>query len=202
MPHPAPALLIATFNPGKIQELTEALKPLNFRLVTLADLPGHCSAPFETGANFQENAILKARYYAGFAGIPALADDSGLMVDALGGEPGVYSARYGGEGLSDMARNLFLLEKMAGIKDRRARFVATLALASPEGTKTRFWEGTLLGEIALSPVGENGFGYDPVFLDPKSGLTLAQMTLAEKSRISHRARAVEKLRADPPDLVG
>jgi XTP/dITP diphosphohydrolase len=162
--------------------------------LTLADF-GSIPPPEETGRDFLANALLKARYYAEKSGYPALADDSGLMVKALGGEPGVRSARYGGEGLTDAERNEFLLAKMAKIRERAAKFQAVLALASPSG-RSFSWPGELAGAITQKPLGEMGFGYDPVFWEPISGLTLAQMDPAEKNRISHRALAVKALTLD------
>jgi XTP/dITP diphosphohydrolase len=186
--------LLATGNQGKIRELSLILKPLGLRLLTLADLGQKTPEPEETGESFLANALIKARHYAKASGLVALADDSGLTVAALGGAPGVRSARYGGQ-LSDQARNLFLLSEMAGATDRRARFKAVLALARPDG-RSLDWAGELAGEIALAPLGSGGFGYDPIFLAPSSGLTLAQMPLERKNKISHRARAGEALARD------
>ncbi|MDR1873148.1 MAG: RdgB/HAM1 family non-canonical purine NTP pyrophosphatase [Deltaproteobacteria bacterium] len=187
-------ILLATSNPGKIRELGAILKPLNLTLLTLADLKDQYPPPAETGADFLANALLKARYYSDQSHLPALADDSGLEVKALNGEPGVHSARYGGEDLGDLKRSAYLLKKMANIADRKARFRAVLALAYKGQSLT--WSGELVGEIALEAKGENGFGYDPIFIEPQSGLTLAQMPLEAKNRISHRARAGEALSLD------
>jgi XTP/dITP diphosphohydrolase len=194
-----PSILLATENPGKIRELAAILQPLNLKLLTLADLGGRIPPPQETGEDFLANALIKAQYYAAQSGHPALADDSGLMVQALGGAPGVHSARYGGENLSDAARNRLLLQTMRAVVDRRAKFQAVLVLAF-EGRRLA-WSRELAGEIAETPKGREGFGYDPIFREPKSGLTLAQMTLEAKNRLSHRARAGAALRADLPKIV-
>jgi XTP/dITP diphosphohydrolase len=188
-------ILLATGNPGKIRELKAILKPLNLRLLTLADLEGKILEPEETGADFLANALIKARHYAQASGYPALADDSGLVVEALGGRPGVASARYGGQNIGDAARNQLLTREMADISDRRAKFQAVLALVG-HGESYLAWAGELAGTIADKPVGEGGFGYDPIFLEPSSGLTLAQLTLEEKNRISHRAKAGQALAKD------
>jgi XTP/dITP diphosphohydrolase len=188
------SILLATSNKGKIRELGAIFKPLDINVLTLADLKDQYPPPEETGPDFLTNAILKARYYSEKSQLPALADDSGLEVKALNGEPGVYSARYGGENLSDPERNSYLLQKMAKATDRRARFKSVLALAFKDQSLT--WRGELYGEIAYEPLGEEGFGYDPIFIEPKSGLTLAQMPLEAKNLISHRARAAKALSED------
>jgi XTP/dITP diphosphohydrolase len=149
--------------------------------------------PKEEGATFLDNALLKAAYVAKATGLPALADDSGLVVPALGGEPGVYSARYGGKA-TDRERNVYLLERMRGLKGeaRRAYFVAVLVLAYPDG-HAESYEGRVEGVILEAPRGEGGFGYDPLFYVPEAGKTFAEMTLEEKARYSHRGRALEAL---------
>ncbi len=144
----------------------------------------------EVGATFEENAALKAKAIASLSGIMSLADDSGLEVDALGGEPGVRSARYAGEGASDEDRVSYLLSKMRGVpwEERTARFCCVIAVASPEGA-VEFCEGKCEGMIALQPKGEGGFGYDPVFYVPALDRTMAELSQAEKNAISHRGRA-------------
>jgi XTP/dITP diphosphohydrolase len=189
-----PTLLLATSNLGKIGELTAILKPLSLRLLTLADWPAKIPEPEETGEDFLANALIKAQYYAKVCGYPALADDSGLMVEALGGRPGVASARYGGGG-TDGSRKLKLLREMVGLKNRRAKFKSVLVLAG-SGAEYLTWSGELAGEIAEKPLGEGGFGYDPLFWEPISGKTLAQLTLEEKNRISHRAKAGQAMARD------
>lgn len=184
-------VVLATSNPGKVRELKAGLAPLGWTLFSLADFP--LRLPKEEGATFLDNALLKAAYVAKATDLPALADDSGLVVPALGGEPGVYSARYGGKA-TDRERNVYLLERMRGLKgeERRAYFVAVLVLAYPDG-HAESYEGRVEGVILEAPRGEGGFGYDPLFFLPQAGKTFAEMTLEEKARYSHRGRALEAL---------
>lgn len=188
-------VVVATQNAGKVREFAALLAGTGWALVTAREA-GVETLPAETGTTFAENAALKARAVAAATGLPALADDSGLVVDALGGAPGVYSARYGGPGLTDADRTRRLLEALRDIPDdrRTARFVAVLALAHPDGT-LRTAEGVMEGRIARAPRGEHGFGYDPIFIATGETRTTAEMPEAEKNRISHRARAVLALRA-------
>jgi XTP/dITP diphosphohydrolase len=184
-------LLLATRNPGKLAELRTLLADLPIE-VAVAD-----SAPevAETGATFSENALLKARAVAAWSGEWALADDSGLEVDALGGRPGVFSNRYAGPDASDADRNARLLAEMEGVPEaaRTARFRCVAALAAPDG---RAWtrEGECRGRIARALRGTHGFGYDPLFLLPDRDLTMAELTPEEKSRVSHRGRALAAMR--------
>jgi len=184
-------VVLATSNPGKVRELKAGLEPLGWTLLSLADFP--LRMPKEEGSTFLENALLKAAYVAKATGLPALADDSGLVVPALGGEPGVYSARYGGKE-TDRERNVYLLERMRHLKgeERKARFVAVLVLAYPDG-HAEAYEGSVEGVILEAPRGEGGFGYDPLFFIPEAGKTFAEMTLEEKARHSHRGKALEAL---------
>lgn len=184
-------LVIATSNPGKFRELREGLAPLSWEFSSLLDYD--LKLPAEDGLTFEHNALLKAAYVALKTGNPALADDSGLEVEALGGEPGVYSARYGNR-KTDLERNTFLLERMKHLptEQRRARFVAVLALAHPDG-KMETFRGETEGIILEAPRGEWGFGYDPLFLLPGTGRTYAEMTLEEKALHSHRGKAVREL---------
>jgi len=184
-------LVLATRNEGKAKEIREALSGLEVDLLTLSDFP----EVHEDGATFSENAKKKALTVAKFTGLPALADDSGLEVDALGGMPGVRSARFAGEGADDDANNRKLLELLKGLPPERrtARFRCVLALAFPDG-EVYTVEGTCEGLIAEEPAGEGGFGYDPLFLIPEEGRTFAQMTREEKNSLSHRGRALRKLR--------
>jgi len=182
-------LLIATHNAGKKAEYAELLQGLDLELVTLAELEvGLVIA--EDEATFAQNALLKARGYAAATGLLTLADDSGLEVDALGGAPGVYTARYGGEELSDEERYWLLLQNLKGVPDERrgARFRCVIALAWPNG-HTELAEGNCEGRITHEPRGEGGFGYDPVFYLPEFGCTMAELPAEVKNRISHRARA-------------
>ncbi len=186
-------LLIATHNRGKLREYSELLAGLPFELLTLDDV-GIRDEVEETGATFLENARLKAETYARQSGQLTLADDSGLEVDALGGEPGVQSKRYAGEGRSDADRNRFLLAKLRDVPrgQRAARFRCTIVIAEPGGQS---WaaEGACEGEIAFEPRGTHGFGYDPIFTMHISGMPgdvrMAELPPAEKNRLSHRAHA-------------
>lgn len=182
-------LLIATTNPGKVREFRRLLDGCGFELVTPADLGLRVEVE-ENGDSYAQNASLKARAFSRAARCLALADDSGLEVDALDGEPGIYSARYGGPGLNDRGRVRLLLRNMAGIaeKDRTARYRAVVAVAEPDGT-TRCFEGVQEGRIAGGERGENGFGYDPVFVCD-DGRTVAELNDDEKDAISHRGMAV------------
>lgn len=182
-------LLIATHNRGKLLEYQEILSDLPFELVTLDDV-GIMHDVEETGATFYENALLKAEQYAAMSGLLTLSDDSGLEVDALNGEPGVYSKRYAGEDKSDADRNRYLLDKLHDVpaSERSARFRCVIVFADPEG-HTLSTEGTCEGAIAFEPRGTNGFGYDPIFLMEGSDTHLAELSSPEKNRISHRGRA-------------
>ncbi len=187
-------LLIATRNRGKLREYEALLADLGLELVDL-NSAGITLEVEETGATFEENAILKARTYAQASGLLTLADDSGLEVDALRGEPGVHSARYDGCGGSDEDRYRLLLRRLEGVPEeaRGARFRCVIAIATPEG-EVYTSEGTCEGCIAFQPRGSHGFGYDPIFFVPGYGRTMAQLPPEVKNRISHRARAVEGAR--------
>ncbi|HEU4322853.1 MAG TPA: XTP/dITP diphosphatase [Roseiflexaceae bacterium] len=187
-------LLIATTNPGKLREYAAIFGGLPLELRMLADL-GITDDVEETGTTFAANAILKAEYYAARSGMLTLADDSGLEVAALGGEPGVYSARYAGPGASDADRNALLLKKLANVPfhSRLARFVCVIALALPGGP-VELAEGVLPGVIEFEPRGENGFGYDPLFYLVDENKTLAELPSERKNQISHRARAASAAR--------
>jgi XTP/dITP diphosphohydrolase len=187
-------LLIATHNRGKLSEYQELLHDLDLELLTLDDV-GIAGDVQETGATFQENAEQKAVTYARQSGLLALGDDSGLEVDALKGEPGVYSKRYAGEGKSDEERNAYLLAKLRRVPQpqRSARFRCVIVIADPHsGTWTT--EGTCEGRIAVEPSGTNGFGYDPIFIVSESGRHMAELTADEKNRVSHRGRAAVRAR--------
>ena len=181
--------VLATHNPGKLREMGEILKDLGIEVVSPKDL-GITVDVEETGTTFAENAMLKAKAVCQAAGLPAIADDSGLCVDALNGAPGVYSARYGGEGLDDKGRYLLLLSSLRGAPTRAAHFACAVACAFPNGD-TLTAEGRCDGSIAYAPLGEGGFGYDPVFLLPGTGKTFGQLPQEEKSAVSHRGRALK-----------
>lgn len=186
-------LLLATHNKGKAQELVELLREAPFELTTLTEA-GITQQVEEVGSTLQENAILKARAYAQLSHLLTLADDSGLEVDALGGEPGPQSARYAGEGATDKERLDYLLKKVENIADDhlQARFRCVIALAWPSG-ETQIHEGLCYGRIVRDPRGRSGFGYDPIFYLPELGKTMAELSVEEKNRISHRGRAARKV---------
>ena len=187
--------VLATHNPGKLKEMGDILARFGVEVVSPKDL-GITVDVEETGATFAENAMLKAKAICAAAKLPAIADDSGLCVDALNGGPGVYSARYGGEGLDDKGRYMLLLNSMRGQPTRAAHFACAIACVFPNGDELTA-EGRCDGTIAFAPMGEGGFGYDPVFFVPERAKTFGQLTAEEKSAISHRGRAlavfVEKL---------
>jgi XTP/dITP diphosphohydrolase len=187
-------LLLATTNKDKLNEFRVIFRELPFQVLALSDIQLDMDVE-ETGSTFAENAILKAQAYAQAANMLALADDSGLEIDALGGAPGIYSARFAGRDTPYAERFRLIFERLQGIpvSERTARFRCAIALAEPSGY-TRVVEGTIEGVIPDSPRGENGFGYDPIFLVPERGITTAEMTPEEKNGISHRGRAAEAAR--------
>jgi XTP/dITP diphosphohydrolase len=188
-----PRLLLATNNRGKLQELLPLLGDVPLQLVTPHDL-GLCLTVEETGTSYVENARLKAEAFAQASGLLTLADDSGLEVDALGGAPGVYSARYAGASASDADRRAHLLHALRAVPaPRPARFRCVIAIASP-GAATTYFEGVCAGEILLEERGVHGFGYDPLFFVPDCGCTMAELPLTVKNQRSHRARAVQAAR--------
>lgn len=187
-------LLLATNNKGKAREYKSLLEGVPFELVTPAEV-GITTEVAEVGKSFEENARLKATTLAAESQLLTLADDSGLEVEALGGEPGTLSARYAGENASDSDRVNYLLAKMQGIpqEKRQARFVCVIAIATPQGD-VEFCSGECHGFIALEPKGNRGFGYDPVFYLPELGETMAELPPEGKNKISHRGRAAMKAR--------
>ena len=185
-------LLLGTRNPGKVAELRALLRGLDLELVDVADLPDAPPEPAEDAPSYAENAVTKAVAYARGTGLPAVADDSGLEVDALGGAPGVRSRRFFGD-VTPEERNRMLLGLLDGVSVRTARFVAVIALAQPDG-RVETCDGEVRGEIAESPRGEDGFGYDPVFVIAADGRTMAEVPREEKNAISHRGLAAAKLR--------
>jgi XTP/dITP diphosphohydrolase len=187
-------LLLGTRNPGKVAELRALLHGLDLDVQSVSDLLDPPLDPSEDGPSYTENAVFKALAYARGTGLPTVADDSGLEVDALGGAPGVRSHRFFGADARPDERNRMLLGLLDGVTDRAARFVAVLALAQPDGRVETF-EGEVRGEIAAAPRGEDGFGYDPVFIIAGDGRTMAEVPREEKNAISHRGLAAAKLRA-------
>ncbi|HKW00886.1 MAG TPA: RdgB/HAM1 family non-canonical purine NTP pyrophosphatase [Vicinamibacterales bacterium] len=185
-------LLIATTNPGKIREIRRVLDGVRVEILTLADLPPIVE-PEETGLTFAENARLKARYYAGASGLPTVAEDSGLAIDALDGRPGVQSARYPGDTYPEKFANLY--RELAGHPQPwRARFLCALAFVDQAQVAFEC-EGIVPGEVIGAPRGANGFGYDPIFFYPPYGKTLGEATDAEKLVVSHRGQAFRQFRA-------
>lgn len=184
-------LVLASNNAHKLEELQVILSKLGMEVVPQRELNINIELD-ENGTTFEENSYIKAKTIMDACGLPTIADDSGLMVEALGGEPGVYSARYGGEqNKSDRDRLNYLLSKMRGEENRRAKFVCVITMLTPEGGKL-VARGECPGVILDAPQGNNGFGYDPVFYVQEAGCTFAQLPSAEKNRISHRARVLEQ----------
>ena len=188
-------VLLASRNRGKIGEIREMLEEIGVTLLNLDDYPG-LPEIMENGASFLENALLKARSISEMTGETVLADDSGLEVEALGGAPGVYSARYAGEGADDGKNIEKLLAQLKGVpaEKRQAAFRCVLVLCNPDGSYRSF-EGSWEGRISEEPVGQGGFGYDPVFFLPDRGATVAELPAETKNKISHRARAFGKMKA-------
>ncbi len=187
-------IIIASRNQGKIKEFKELLSGFPINIKGLSELPP-IPEPVEDGKTFEENAYKKALHVARIIGLPALADDSGLVVEALNGAPGIYSARYAGENATDEENNMKLLKEMDGISNRRAIFVCVISIAVPSGPALTY-EGKCEGEITLYPMGENGFGYDPLFYYPPLKKTFAQMSPQEKNMVSHRAQAMNQLKQE------
>ena len=187
-----PVIVIATLNPGKTAEIRDLLQGFPVDIKNLSDF-GPIPGVEEDGTTFDENAYKKSSFTARILGYPALADDSGLSVAALNGAPGVFSARYGGEGLSDEDRCRKLLSEMRGRGDRRAAFECVISLAVPAGPALTY-EGRCEGLLLEAPAGANGFGYDPVFFYPPFNKTFAELSREDKSRVSHRGKAMRELR--------
>ena len=187
-------MVLASKNPKKLEEMGVILSQLGIEVVLESDVGVDVEVE-ETGTTFEENAALKAFAVMEAAGLPAIADDSGLCVDALGGGPGVYSARYGGEGLTDADRYRLVLEGLQGQLDRGAKFVSAICCAFPGGDRVEA-RGECPGVIGYAPQGENGFGYDPIFFLPEKKKTFAQLTGEEKNAISHRGKALEKFKEE------
>lgn len=187
-------VIVATRNKGKIREIKEALKGLGLRVYALSDFPDVPEIE-EDGRSFAENALKKAHFYSKYFGKVTIADDSGLEVDGLGGLPGIYSARYAGEGASSQENNQKLLREMQGlpVSKRGARFKCIIAVVSHDG-KEAVAEGSCKGRIGFKEKGKKGFGYDPLFILPNSKKTMAELSLEEKNAMSHRGKALSKIR--------
>ncbi len=187
-------VIVATTNAGKFREVVSILSDLRISFLSLTSLQGYTS-PVEVGVTYAENAAAKAAAVAQFSGCWALADDSGLEVDALGGQPGVYSSRYVSPTASDLERNHRILELLEGVphSQRNARFQCVVALAGPDG-ELSLAHGSCDGMIAEVPSGDSGFGYDPIFIVPKFAATMASLPPDVKNRVSHRARALENIK--------
>ncbi len=186
-------LVLASKNKKKLVEMNDILSQLGIEVCSEAEAGVDIDVE-ETGTTFEENSLLKARAVMEASGLPAIADDSGLCVDALGGAPGVYSARYGGEGLDDTQRYQLLLEHMKGQMPRTAKFVSVITCCFPNGDVITA-RGECPGTVAFAPMGEGGFGYDPVFFVPPLKKTFAQLTAEEKNAVSHRGKALEVFKA-------
>ena len=180
--------VIATNNPHKVFEFKRILEPMGITCVSQKELGIVCDAE-ETGKTFGENAYIKAKAVYDLCGLPSVADDSGICVDALGGEPGIYSARYGGEGLSDPDRMFLLLKNMENQEDRSAHFTSAICCVMDDGAVIEA-EGYIYGKLTKEPRGEHGFGYDPIFLPDGYQLTTAEMESDAKNAISHRGNAL------------
>ena len=187
-------LVIATTNKNKLREFQEILKDLQIEIRSLDDF-GPIPLAVEDGSTFEENAYKKALHTAKVLGLPAIADDSGLVVEALGGAPGVYSARYAGENASDEENCLKLLHELDGVKDRRAYFQCVLSIAVPSGPALTY-EGRCHGIILNKERGKNGFGYDPLFFYEEFGKSFAEMSMAEKNLVSHRGKALLEVKSE------
>ena len=192
-------LVVATHNQGKIREFKAVFHNLGIEVVGVGELV-HVPEPEETGTTFLENARIKAQYYMKATNLPCMADDSGLAVDALGGAPGVYSARYAGPDCDDEANNIKLVHELQAVpfENRTAHYVCELVLAYPDDREL-IARGTCSGLIQDTPEGDGGFGYDPYFYVPELKKTMAQISMEEKNKISHRGRALEALVAQLSD---
>lgn len=189
-------LILATNNINKVREIKEILKNIPFKLLTIEDFPELLTMEVvEDGATFEENAIKKAKEISEHFGLPALADDSGLEISALGGAPGVHSSRYLGKDTPHLIKNIEIINKLAELKTkvRDAKFVCVTAIAWPDGNVKTF-RGECKGEISHEPHGKEGFGYDPIFWLSEFGKTMAELSLAEKNKISHRGISFSKVR--------
>ncbi len=187
-------IVLATGNTNKLKEIRNLLKDTPVAIRSLADF-GPMPEAVEDGETFDDNAYKKALHYSKMLGLPCLADDSGLVVEALDGRPGVYSARYAGEKATDWDNCEKLLKEMEGVTNRKASFVCVLSLATPKGPALT-WEGQCDGEIITERRGESGFGYDPIFFSPEAGKTFAELSMDEKASLSHRGKALAEFASE------
>ncbi|MCF8067609.1 MAG: XTP/dITP diphosphatase [Desulfobacterales bacterium] len=192
-------IVVATRNKGKIEEITRLLEPFPVNIKNLDDF-GPIPEIVEDGNTFEENAYKKASMTARFLGMPVLADDSGLVVEALDGAPGVHSARYAGEDATDEDRCKKLLEEMTGVENRNAAFKCVISIATPPGPALTY-EADCKGLITEEPSGENGFGYDPVFYYPDLKKTFAEISIDEKSSVSHRGKALKEIQEEIDKII-
>ncbi len=192
-------LVIATTNKNKVKEFQEILKAFPVTLRSLSDF-GPLPEAIEDGETFDDNAYKKALHTARILGLPAIADDSGLLVEALNGAPGVYSARYAGDNATDKENVDKLLQDMRGVKNRNASFQCVLSIAVPSGPALTY-EGSCKGVLLDEPKGESGFGYDPIFFFEELGKTFAECTAEEKNKVSHRGKALAELKAEIPQVI-
>lgn len=192
-------IVLATGNKNKVKEIQALLEGTSIKVKTIKEF-GPMPEAVEDGETFDDNAYKKALHYSKMLGLPCLADDSGLVVNALDGRPGVYSARYAGENATDKDNCDKLLEEMQGVEDRSASFVCVLSLATPRGPALT-WEGKCDGEILDAPRGESGFGYDPLFFFKEFDKTFAEATMEEKSTVSHRGKALAEFKEELPKVL-
>ncbi len=190
-------ILVASHNKHKVKELKSIMDTLEFKLMSLSDINEHDEV-IESGSSFLENATIKAKYFANKHHIITISDDSGLVIEALDGRPGIYSARYSGG--SDHENNLKVLKEMEDIENRLAYFVSVVVLCYPNGV-TKSYEGRAYGYIGRAEQGENGFGYDSIFYVPEYQKTFAELSSSLKNRISHRAHALQKLKGDLHEII-
>lgn len=192
-------IVLATTNKGKTKEIKELLKGFDVEIKDLSDF-GPIPEVIEDGETFDDNAYKKASFTARILGYPAMADDSGICVDALDGAPGVYSARYAGEKATDQDNVNKMLEELKGQTNRNASFKCVISIAVPTGAALTY-EGECKGVITEKPVGDNGFGYDPLFYYPEFDKTFAQMTIAEKGQVSHRGKALQEISREMNKII-